>query len=396
MGMSETANRSERSGNTDNLPDPGTSFVIAKVDVHVFEAPVEPPIQSSFGLVHSRSSLLVCVEDTEGHRGWGEVWTGMPAFGAKHRAEILRRIVMPMMLGARVANIGVFGSMLRSALRPIERLAGEPGPVSHVVAGVDCALWDLAAKRSGMPLYRLLGGTVSTMATYASGIKPGVTDAELDVVRQQGFQAFKFKAGFDDRVTLSQLGDLHTRLHSHERMMIDANCGWDFASAKNAMDALAECPLEWIEEPVGPEVSASEWKSLAAHTRHPLAAGENLLSQDQFEAALDWLAVIQPDLGKWGGISGVVPLARRAVAQGKKFCPHTFGTYVGAAHAAHVLAAVGGSGCLELDANPNPLRTCSAQNFPAVSEGRLTLGSQPGIGIEVSIAALRPFSVPGV
>lgn len=393
--MSDTAGRSAQSGEMDNLEHPGTSFVIAKVDVHVFEAPVDPPIQSSFGLVYSRSSLLLCVEDTEGHRGWGEVWTGMPAFGVKHRAEILRRIVVPMMLGAQVANIGEFGSMLRRALLPIERLAGEPGPVSHVVAGVDCALWDLAAKRLGVPLYRLLGGTVPTMATYASGIKPSVTDAELDVVRQQGFQAFKFKAGFDDRTTLRQLCDLHTRLHSHERMMIDANCGWDIASAKSAMDALAECPLEWIEEPVGPEVAASEWRSLAAHTRHPLAAGENLLSREQFETALDWLGIVQPDLGKWGGISGVVPLARRAIAQGKRFCPHTFGTYVGAAHAAHVLAAVGGDGYLELDANPNPLRTRSAQDFPAVRDGRLTLGGEPGIGINVSIAALQPFAIPG-
>lgn len=384
MGMSDASGRPL---------DMAVDFVIGNIEVHVFEAAVEPPIQSSFGRVHSRSSLLLAIDDTDGHRGWGEVWTGMPAFGAKHRGEILRRIAIPMLSGQRVTHIGEVGALMRAALLPIERLAGEPGPVAHVLAGIDCALWDLAAKRVGQPLYRLLGGTDATMATYASGVKPGVDAAELDAVRKQGFRAFKFKAGFDDAITLAQLRGLRARLDAGERMMIDANCGWDLVSARQAMDALAGCPLEWVEEPVGPETSALDWKTLAAHSPHPLAAGENLLSHARLAEALDWLDVIQPDLGKWGGISGVLPLARQAVARGKRYCPHTFGTYVGAAHAAHVLAAVGGRGCLELDANPNPLRTCSSGDFPRVEHGMLSLGGEPGIGIEVTIAALRPYAM---
>ena len=371
-----------------SLTDHSVDVVIQDVKAYRFDAPVVPPIRSSFGWVTERSCLLVSIEDTDGNVGWGEIWTGMPAFGAGHRHDLLTRIAAPLLIGQRVRRIDHVSQQLHAAMLPIERLAGEPGPVSQVIAGIDCALWDLAATRSGLPLYRLLGGTGATMATYASGIRPDLDPAAMDTLRQAGFRAFKFKAGFDDAATFGHLRRQGRGLAAGEHMMIDANCGWDVAAAERAFEALADCPLEWIEEPVGPEVADDAWHRLAARTRHPLAAGENLLSRSRFEAAFDWLGVIQPDLGKWGGVSGVVPLARAALAHGLRYCPHSFGTYVGAAHAAHVLAAVGGDGRLELDVNVNPLRTLSAPDFPDVIDGRLTLTDRPGIGIAVDIAGL--------
>jgi len=90
--------------------------------------------------------------------------------------------------------------------------------------------------------------------------------------------------------------------------------------------------------------------------------------------------VIQPDLLKWGGVSGCHPVAREAVSQGLSYCPHWLGSVVGLVASAQVLAAVGGPGLLEHDVMDNPLREALTDDFPRVSEGTFPLPTGPGIG----------------
>ena len=79
------------------------------------------------------------------------------------------------------------------------------------------------------------------------------------------------------------------------------------------------------------------------------------------------MAVVQPDVAKWGGISGCLPVARRVVAARRRYCPHYLGGGIGLLASAHLLAAVGGDGLLEVDCNPNPLREGLAEPFPALA-----------------------------
>lgn len=364
---------------------------VRRIRIYVYKAAANPPIRASFGLIKERSSLLVAIDDHDGNTGWGEVWTGLPAFGATHRAELLEKIVAPQVVGNTIDSPTEQYGRLAESLLPIVRLAGEAGPVSQVLAGLDCALWDLAARREFKPLYRLLGGQDPNISVYASGVPPHVTHSELEGLRARGFRAFKLKAGFDDGSVLPGLVNVGRALLPGESMMIDANCGWNIDQAVAAVRYLEDTPLEWVEEPLGPESPAAQWEQLAAASRHPIAAGENIMTQADFERTFAWLDVIQPDLGKWGGISNVVPLARQAMNAGVRFCPHSFGTNVGAALAAHVLAAVGGDGRLELDVNINPLRTVSSPPFMTIADGSGSLGSTPGIGIDVDLEALAPF-----
>ena len=91
-----------------------------------------------------------------------------------------------------------------------------------------------------------------------------------------------------------------------------------------------------------------------------LAAGENALGDAAFDAliASRAVAVVQPDLAKWGGVSGVLAVIDRIEAAGLRYCPHYLGAGVGLLASAHVLAArAGADRWLEVDANPNPLRT---------------------------------------
>ncbi|AOB29410.1 hypothetical protein AKI39_00135 [Bordetella sp. H567] len=369
---------------------PPTAVHIARIHVYVFQDDAPPAVKSSFGTSTQRTSALVNVEDGAGHHGWGEIWSGHPPFGAYHRACILEQLVAPRAVGRTIAAIPAFLDELESAMLPMLRLAGEPGPIAHVLAGLDCALWDMAARTQGLPLFRLLGGQARRLPVYASGVSPSIAPRELDALRDQGFRAFKFKAGFQDARALDQLARTVAGLADGESAMIDANCGWDVDSARQALDHIRALPLQWVEEPIGPERPAAEWQALRA-SGHRLAAGENLLALDAFRAAFEWLDVVQPDLGKWGGVSKVLPLAREALARGKRYCPHAFGSHIGAALAAHVLCAAGGDGVLELDANPNPLRTLGAPAFPTPTDGSIVLSGAPGIGIDADPHALRAY-----
>jgi len=112
---------------------------------------------------------------------------------------------------------------------------------------------------------------------------------------------------------------------------------------------------------------------------------------DHFEAAMrsGALTVLQPDAAKWGGISGCWPVIGAALAAGLRYCPHYLGGGIGLLASAHLLAASGADGLLEVDANPNPLRSELAPLFEQPVESRCNLGDSPGIGGMPDISALQ-------
>ena len=142
--------------------------------------------------------------------------------------------------------------------------------------------------------------------------------------------------------------------------MVDANQAWDLDSAIAMGRRLAELAPGWIEEPLRADRPWQEWQRLAAACEIPLAAGENMIGVDAFDAliASRAVAVVQPDLAKWGGVSGVLDVIGRIDAAGLRHCPHYLGAGIGLLASAHVLAAnAREGGLLEVDANENPLRT---------------------------------------
>ena len=100
---------------------------------------------------------------------------------------------------------------------------------------------------------------------------------------------------------------------------------------------------------------------------------------------------VQPDVGKWGGISGARTVAARAKANGATLCPHWLAGGVGLAASMHMVAAFGDAASyLEVDANPNPLRE---EVFPlVVDDGVATLSDAPGLGVEPDLARLARYA----
>ncbi|RYF15263.1 MAG: mandelate racemase/muconate lactonizing enzyme family protein [Comamonadaceae bacterium] len=369
----------------------------ARIEAFVFRCPISTPVRTSFGTMHDRPAVYVRVEDADGAVGWGEVWCNFPSCGAEHRARLVETVMAPLATSRAFASPMEAFDFLSARTAVLAIQSGEPGPMAQAIAGVDLALWDLCARRAGQPLWRYLGGTRDRVGVYASGINP---DRPQDVVaarRAEGYAAFKLKIGFGRDRDLQNLAAVRGLLGADAPLMVDANQGWSLDEARAMAPALAEFGLGWLEEPLRADRPWSEWQQLARATGIPLAAGENVMGHDGFDAAMDsgTLAVLQPDLAKWGGISGCWPVIARARERGLRYCPHYLGGGLGLLASGHVLAAAGGDGILEIDANPNPLRTELMGPLAHLREGEASLGEAPGIGVAPDLRTLGAIAARG-
>ncbi len=371
-----------------------TPVRLVKLQAFVFRVPIDEPVQTSFGTMHDRPAVLVRAEDDEGTVGWGEIWCNFPGVGAEHRARLFESAVAPIFLQRPWRTPEeAFGEATRR-LHILGLQCGEPGTVAQAIAGADMALWDLAARRLRQPLWRLFGGT-PRVATYASGLSPTQPERLAAAKREEGFRAFKLKVGFGVERDLANLRALRDLLGPDAPLMVDANQAWSVEEAVEMSAQMAQFGLQWLEEPLAADRPWAEWVRLAAQSPLPLAAGENMRGEAQFAEALGSGAftVLQPDLGKWGGFSGCVPVGRQALAAGRMFCPHWLGGGIGLVASMHLKAAVGGPGYVEVDSNPNPLRELLAVPQPRVEEGVVTLPDEPGLGVAPDMEALRGFRI---
>jgi L-alanine-DL-glutamate epimerase-like enolase superfamily enzyme len=364
-----------------------------RIEAFVFRYPIATPVKTSFGVMHDRPAVFVRAQDRDGVVGWGEAWCNFPAVGAEHRARLINELLAPLAIGESLSSPRDLFEALTARTAVLAIQSGEPGPLAQAIAGVDIALWDIAAKRAGEPLWRFLGGGARTIAVYASGVNPDAPERVVRAMQAKGHCAFKLKVGFGDDLDRRNLAAIRDAIGDGPLLMADANQGWDVEYARAVAPTLEPFRLGWLEEPIRADRPWSEWRALAAATAIPLAAGENIAGLDGFAAALDQriLGVVQPDAAKWGGVSGCLAAARMIRESGARYCPHFLGGGVGLLASAHLLAAVGGDGMLEIDVNENPLRDRLCGPVADVRNGRVTLGEEPGLGIEPDLDALAQF-----
>ncbi len=368
---------------------------LRRVAAHLYRYPVETEVRTSFGVMRERPALFVHVEDEEGAVGWGEVWCNFPDCGAEHRARLIETVFAPLLEGRAVAEPAAMFRELVEKTAVLAIQSGEPGPVHQCIAGLDIALWDLAARRAGRPLWRMLGAQSPSVRVYASGINPDHPQRVAGRALAEGHRAFKLKVGFGQAIDLANLAAMRAAIGPDLELAADANQAWDLPGAIAMCERMESFGLAWLEEPLRADSPWARWRSLAKATRIALAAGENLLGAAQFEEACEVraLAVIQPDVAKWGGISGCLEVARRIRGAGLRYCPHYLGAGIGLLASAHLLAAAGGDGMLEIDANPNPLRTLTCGAVANVVDGRIALDERPGLGAPPDLERLRPLRV---
>ncbi len=369
-------------------------FRLSRVEALVFRAPIETPVQTSFGIMTDRPAVLVRVEDSEGCFGWGEVWCNFPGVGAEHRARVFESNVAPFLLSREWSGPREVFEELSKRLRILGIQCGEPGTMAQVIAGVDIALWDMVGKRMKMPLWKLFGGSPE-IGVYASGLNPTQPEKLAALKYEEGYRAFKLKIGFGVDRDSANLQGLRRELGAETRVLADANQGWTLEEAKEMSRVLEEFNLFWLEEPIAADSTIDEWKKLSSHSPIPLAAGENLRGAENFREATEAgaLSVIQPDLAKWGGFSGCLPVGKAVLEAGRLFCPHWLGSGMGLMASLHLKAALGGNGFVEVDANPNPLRDLLAPAISTLKEGGIQLSDEAGLGVAPDLKRLKSFQV---
>lgn len=380
-----------------SIPTPPLPATIIALDAFHFQVPLDFPRINAFGKMTHRPALVVRLRDEDGMEGWGECFSNWPSFAAEHRYKIISEIMSPLLVGQIAESPEKLTEYLKARTRILRIQSDERGPFDQAVSAIDIAAWDLASRRKNAPLYEILGGGSSKkrIPVYASGLAPGTASEVAKKSVAQGIQAFKLKVGFGLDADIAEISQLRNVIGSSSKLMVDANQSWTMAEAKAAMFAFEDFDLTWVEEPIPADSNVDDFAKLASDSSIPISAGENVRGLDNFSDLMTrgGVSVIQPDVIKWGGLTECRTVALEALNRGLRYCPHYLGGGIGLLATAHLLAAVGGDGLLELDATDNPLRRLLAQPFPNLKDGYFHLSLEPGLGISPDLNALEPYLV---
>jgi len=302
-------------------------------------------------------------------------------------------VLSGMILGQNFESAAQVYQHLNQQVHVLTLQSGEPGPFASCIAAIDMAVHDLLARRAKQPLWAFLGGKKTSVPVYASGINPDQPEVTVARLRREGYGFFKLKVGFGSSLDLRNIRSVLGGLGEDESLAIDANQGWDTTTALAMFEQIKDTRLAWIEEPLRADRPLSEWAQLSRASTHPLAAGENYQSEATFTAAINSqnINIFQPDIAKWGGFSGCLKVAKSAITAGFRYFPHYLGGGIGLVASAHLLSAAGGDGRLEVDCNPNPLRSDLLAGMLDHPAQGFVFTKEPGLGFTPDLNALRQY-----
>jgi D-galactarolactone cycloisomerase len=372
-----------------------TSVRIRSIEPIALEAPLPKAVDTPITAIRTVVALLVAVQDEDGVEGWGEVWCNFPRFGVHHRARLLREVFAPALVNRTFASPAAAWAHMTAMSNVLRLQSGESGPIAAVIAGIDIALHDIVARRALQPLWRMLGGSSGRVPVYASLSRADDCRPAVERALASGFRALKLRSSGTIADHVAVVRPVRALVGATCDLMLDLNSSWDANAAIATVGELSGEGLAWLEEPLPVDAPVDTWRRLADAAPMPLAGGENMVTPQMFDDALAHraLAVLQPDVTKWGGFSGGLPLARRIVADGRRYCPHMFTGAPGVLASAHLLAASNSpDGLLEYGVNHNPVRDCLLDRVPEA--GMLDLGERPGLGLDVDRRRLEPYRIP--
>jgi L-alanine-DL-glutamate epimerase-like enolase superfamily enzyme len=206
---------------------------------------------------------------------------------------------------------------------------GRSGLATQAIAAIDIALWDLKAKRAGLPLAKLLGAHRDSVACYntsggffSSPLEEIIENAHNSLER--GIGGIKIKVGQPDpRIDLNRVEAIRAELSDEVALMVDANQQWDRISALRIGRQLERYGLTWIEEPLDC-YDAEGHAMLADKLDTPIATGEMLTSTAEHRLLIERRSVdyIQPDAARVGGITQFLRIMALGEEAGLKLAPH--------------------------------------------------------------------------
>ena len=293
------------------------------------------------------------------------------------------REIAPVLLGEDPNDIAKIWDKLAWAGASV----GRGGLAVQAIAAFDVALWDLKAKRAGLPLAKLLGAHRDSVRCYnTSGgflhtpVEQVVENAGESLRR--GIGGIKIKVGHPDRaVDLARVRAVREKIGDDVPLMVDANQQWDRPAARRMCQALEEFGLVWIEEPLDAYDAAGH--AVLASTFHtPIATGEMLTSVAEHAELIrhGGADIVQPDAPRIGGITQFLKVMALAEHHNLQIAPH----FAMEIHV-HLAAAYPREPWVEHFEWLDPL----FNEHLEIADGRMRLSARPGLGVTLSDQAHR-------
>ncbi|MGH2828971.1 MAG: mandelate racemase/muconate lactonizing enzyme family protein, partial [Actinomycetota bacterium] len=343
------------------------------------------------GLANPNNSCVVyrvhTDEGLEGYAGW-------IAFADEGRGPV--NVLRAFLIGRDPTRVAEFRPILETAVRVL----------GLRVWFIETALYDLAAKAAGLPLYRYLGGARDRVPAYASFGElrdPRRRAADAVAALERGFTAVKLRPRHPTLAEdVAQVRAVREAVGDRFAIAADANQGWrvdvfdptsprwTFKRALATARAYEEFDVAWLEEPLD-QFDFEGYRRLRDQTTTPIAGGELCgdvwaLREHIERRSLD---IVQPDAMFSGGITGALEIATMARNFGIGFAPHTWSNGLGLAGNLHVLAATHGA-WLEYPYDPPgwvPESRDAMLTTPigVDPDGWVSLPQGPGLGVELDL-----------
>ncbi|MBI1356611.1 MAG: mandelate racemase/muconate lactonizing enzyme family protein [Acidobacteria bacterium] len=301
----------------------------------------------------------------------------------------------------------------------------QSGMFVAVLTAVETALWDLAGKALGVPVYQLLGGKFRDKVRlymdtalyqfrlpepeqFAKAAKEsvdmGFTAVKFDLDQANDpnkYDRFNWTASPAElQRMVDQMSAAREAVGPNIDICADMHGRYDLPTGQQVARLMEPIRLMWLEEPV-PAENTDAYKIITQSTSTPICAGENVYLAYGFRPLLEAGAVdiIMPDLQKAGGLGEAQRIANLSNLYYVPFAPHMVASYLGAMASAHVCASVPNFMILEWQTyfHSDPMfQEIVSFDGPMVDKGFLPLSEKPGIGVEINEDGMRKYATEGV
>lgn len=259
---------------------------------------------------------LIEIRTDQGLVGYGMGGGGTAA------VHVIENHLKDLLLGANALNVELLWEQMFAS----SSFYGRKGLAIMAISGIDLALWDIAGKAAGKPVWQLLGGASKekAMAYY--------TGANVEAALKLGFKAFKM--GLYEGVAdaskesmlklLDRLKHIRSIIGPDHKLMIDCLCRWNVEYTLEFAERAADLKLYFIEEPLLPDDVAGFQRLVREVKGTRIACGEHEFTHYGFEEVLRNKAshILQPDLTWCGGLTDIRRVATIAASHGVPVMPH--------------------------------------------------------------------------
>ncbi len=298
----------------------------------------------------------------------------------------------------------------------------QAGQYVTALTAVEIALWDLAGKALGMPIYQLMGGKVrDRIRVYCDSgtnsrndpqsarfiqqiVDNGFTMTKIDIDQANDPARFDRTNWTANNTEIDHMVDkvayMRESLPKTIDLAVDMHGRYDLGTAKRVAKELEPFRLTWLEEPVPPE-NIDAMRDVRQSTHTPICCGENVYTRWGFREYLEKQAVdiIMPDVQKCGGLMEARKIADFAQIHYVPIAPHSQASPIGAMATAHAMACCPNFMVVEWHWGHPAQRAARWKDFvkegDIIEKGYITVPDRPGIGVTLNEEALRGRGMRG-